>query len=159
VTFEFGKEPLFTKILVPIDGSLNSSRAARVAISLASKFNDRCELVVVGIVPVPPLSVPMRLGHAPPPTSYEEYFAWKEKETLQLVRQIVLKAKDRGLKASGEIEPSVSVVNGIIETAQNKEIDLIVMGTRGLSGFKRLLLGSVSSGVLTHAHCSVLIVR
>ena len=40
-----------------------------------------------------------------------------------------------------------------------EKIDLIVMGTRGMGGFKKMLLGSVSSGVVTHAQCTVLVVR
>jgi hypothetical protein len=42
-----------------------------------------------------------------------------------------------------------------VEYVERKNIDLIVMGTRGRSGFKRLLLGSTASGVVTYAHCPV----
>jgi len=41
----------------------------------------------------------------------------------------------------------------------DEKVDLIVMGSRGLGRFQRLLLGSVSEGVLHHAHCSILVVR
>src|SRR5262249_12494358 len=50
-------------------------------------------------------------------------------------------------------------VDAIIEVAQDIEADLIVLGSHGLSGWKALLLGSVSDGVLHHAPCPVLIVR
>jgi nucleotide-binding universal stress UspA family protein len=47
----------------------------------------------------------------------------------------------------------------ILETAEREKVDWIVMGSRGLSRFKRLLLSSVSDGVLHHALCLVLFVR
>jgi len=43
--------------------------------------------------------------------------------------------------------------------AEKEKVDLIVVGTRGRSGFKKLLLGSVASGVVNYAHCPVLIVK
>jgi nucleotide-binding universal stress UspA family protein len=52
-----------------------------------------------------------------------------------------------------------SVVETIINNADKEGADLIVVGTRGLDGFKKLLIGSVSSGVISHASCPVLIVR
>jgi nucleotide-binding universal stress UspA family protein len=42
---------------------------------------------------------------------------------------------------------------------EDKDVDLIVVGTRGKSGFKKLLLGSVASGVVTYAHCPVMVVK
>ena len=53
----------------------------------------------------------------------------------------------------------LSVIGSIIGYAERENIDLIVVGTRGKSGFKRLLLGSIASGVVTHAHCPVLVVK
>jgi nucleotide-binding universal stress UspA family protein len=50
-------------------------------------------------------------------------------------------------------------VDTILHVAKDRGADLIVLGSRGLGGFKRLLLGSVSNGVLHHAPCPVLIVR
>jgi nucleotide-binding universal stress UspA family protein len=47
----------------------------------------------------------------------------------------------------------------ILEYAEERNIDLIIVGTRGRSGFKRLLLGSVASSVVTYAHCPVMVVK
>jgi nucleotide-binding universal stress UspA family protein len=51
------------------------------------------------------------------------------------------------------------VPDSIIIYAENENVDLIVVGTRGRSGFKKLLLGSVASKVVTYAHCPVLVVK
>jgi nucleotide-binding universal stress UspA family protein len=51
------------------------------------------------------------------------------------------------------------VVTEVTSYANKKEIELIVIGATGKSGLRRLLLGSVSGGVVTHSHCSVLVVR
>ncbi len=53
----------------------------------------------------------------------------------------------------------ISVTGSIVEYAERENMDLIVIGTRGRSAFKRLLLGSIASGVVTHAHCPVMVVR
>lgn len=47
----------------------------------------------------------------------------------------------------------------IVKYAEEKEIDLIVVGTRGRTGIKKILLGSVASGVVTYAHCPVIVVK
>ena len=53
----------------------------------------------------------------------------------------------------------VSVIDSILSYAEDNKIDIIVIGTRGLTGFKRLLVGSVALGVINHARCPVLLVR
>jgi nucleotide-binding universal stress UspA family protein len=70
-------------------------------------------------------------------------------------------AERRGIKSTGEILVSdgESVASAIIDYAKKNQVDLIVVGTRGHSRFKRLVLGSIASGVSSYAHCPVLIVR
>lgn len=53
----------------------------------------------------------------------------------------------------------VPTANSILDYAENQNVDLIVVGTRGNSGIKRLLLGSVASRVVTHASSNVFIVK
>lgn len=53
----------------------------------------------------------------------------------------------------------VSVVGAMIDYAEKERADLIVIGTRGRSGFKKMLLGSVASGVVKYSHCPVLVVK
>jgi nucleotide-binding universal stress UspA family protein len=57
------------------------------------------------------------------------------------------------------IATDTSIVGAIVEYAEREKIDLIVIGTRGRSGFKKLLLGSVPSGVVTYATCPVMVVK
>lgn len=57
------------------------------------------------------------------------------------------------------IEGSISVEGTIVDYAENENIDLIVIDTRGRSGFKRMLLGSVASKVVTYATCPVLVIK
>jgi len=52
-----------------------------------------------------------------------------------------------------------SVIGSIIDYATSRDVDLIVIGTRGRTGLRRFLMGSVANGVVQHAHCPVLLVR
>ena len=62
------------------------------------------------------------------------------------------------LKTQVIVSP-ISVTGSIVQYAERENIDLIVVGTRGRSAFKRLLLGGTASGIVTHAHCPVMVVR
>lgn len=57
------------------------------------------------------------------------------------------------------VEEATSIVGTIVEFAENEMVDLIVVGTRGSTGFRRMLLGSVAQGVVVYSHCPVLVVR
>jgi nucleotide-binding universal stress UspA family protein len=148
---------LFTKILVAVDGSRSSERAARVAVMLAKR--NAAELSVISAIPrhiylyapVPDLGgAPVGLG---------AYYRQVGSDADKRVNEVVSLAKGQGVKAIGRVLKAASVVQSITDYAKSHGIELIVLGTKGSGGFKRLLLGSVSSGVVTHAHCSVMVVR
>lgn len=70
------------------------------------------------------------------------------------------KAKTDNIELKTELINSNRPVDYVIlEYAEEKNIDLIVVGTRGRSGFNKLLLGSVASSVVSYAHCPVMIVK
>ena len=79
---------------------------------------------------------------------------------MDVVGRTVSMAEKKGVKVKPRTsETAGSVIQAITEYAAGEKIDLIVIGTRGLGGFKKMLLGSVSSGVVEHAHCPVFVVR
>jgi nucleotide-binding universal stress UspA family protein len=69
-------------------------------------------------------------------------------------------AEKDGVKFSSEsILDIASAADSIVNYAEGKKVNLIVMGTTGRTGMKRFLLGSVAAGVVAHASCSVLVVK
>ena len=134
--------------MIAVDGSETSLRAAKYGLSIAKKYNS--SLIVVHVIisdiglfgPSLPTHIAALKGHA------EEYLENMKKEAetenIQIVTQIIA---------------STSIVNGLVEYASKEHIDLVVLGTKGKSSIKKLLLGSVASGMVTHSHCPVLVVR
>jgi nucleotide-binding universal stress UspA family protein len=68
-------------------------------------------------------------------------------------------SNDSRLLFRTEVIGSPSAVSGIVAFAEKDNVDLIIIGTRGRSGFRKLLLGSIASGVVTYSHCPVLVVK
>ena len=153
------------KILLPIDGSIPSMKAARYGISLATKF--RSDLI--GLTVIDLMSLPYGYFLIQPGTrSQVDVLEEKRRESKKWLEEVersmldVLKeTEDTRGKFRSEIleDPFSKVENAIIKYAENENVDLIVMGSKGRSGFKRTLLGSVASAVLSYARCPVLIVR
>ena len=139
-------------------GSENAKRAVNAASSLAKQNGS--ELLIIHVVSeaIPAQYSP--IGINTPASDYTDYFKTIEQEGMKLVNEVVQKAKGEGINARGEVLRTISsTVESIVEVSDKEHVDLIVVGTRGFGGFKKLLLGSVSSGVVSHASCSVLIVR
>lgn len=91
-----------SKILVATDGSSNAIRAAHASVVLAA--NLQAELTILCVVPTPNLFVSTRVGHAPPPVSYPEYYRQAEERASKSVEDIVSLAKSQGVKkVSAEI--------------------------------------------------------
>jgi nucleotide-binding universal stress UspA family protein len=156
---------MFKRLLVALDGSENSARASQAALELAEKL--KAELIVLHAVIPPALYYHTEISpEGPviePPTHEKEidlYIEYARRVASGIVDGTVSEAKKRGITVKADIpEATTSVVETVINQAAKENADLIIVGTRGLGGFKKLLLGSVSSGVLDHAHCPVLVVR
>jgi nucleotide-binding universal stress UspA family protein len=146
-----------TRVLVAVDGSDYAKKATKVAVMICKAVN--AELVVFHAIPVPRYSFTAEAGgiYTFPLT---QYFESARKEAQGIVDDAVASAKKAAVRATGLVaDPTYSIVESIIQAAASHSIDLIVLGSRGFSGFKKLLIGSVSSAVVNHAHCSVLVVR
>jgi nucleotide-binding universal stress UspA family protein len=72
---------------------------------------------------------------------------------------LALQNANDNIQFRSKIEESMSVAGTIVEFAENQNMDLIVVGSRGRSGFTKLLLGSVASTVVTYATCPVLVIK
>jgi nucleotide-binding universal stress UspA family protein len=144
---------LLSKILVPIDQSENATRALEYALRLA-KLSAGSKVTVLCVVES--IRHSSRQSHS---NSIDQLEDLLEESAKNYLDDISKKAeKEHGIKIKTMIKRG-RPVNIIIDTAKSEDIDLIVMGSRGLGGFKEMLFGSVSHGVTNHASGSVLIVK
>jgi len=153
-------DQLFSKLLVPIDGSEPSFHAARVGINIANKFNSKIIVLYVVVSPskyeyanltgfITPKQIDMIIENAK-----EEAKNW-----FKRIEDLAKKANPNIKLTATVIVTEESIYGEIIKYVEKEDIDLIVIGTRGRSGIKKLLLGSTASGVLTYASCPVLVTK
>jgi nucleotide-binding universal stress UspA family protein len=143
------QKAIISKILVAIDGSDASMDAADHATSISKEYN--AELYALYVIRA---DVDL---FGPHETS--EFMTKMRDEGEKYLNKVKLKANEKNIEIKAEIISSINIAGGILDYAEENNIDLIVIGTRGRSGFKRLLLGSVASHVITYAHCPVLVVK
>jgi nucleotide-binding universal stress UspA family protein len=137
---------MFKHILVAIDGSTYSQQALPTAIEVARKFNSDVLVHHVG---------EHDRGRS------VVYSSESPAEATRLVADAVKLVRDAGLTAKGHLSDVAAghVAKAIVETATANNIDLIVMGSRGLSDVQGLLLGSVTHKVIQMATIPVLVDR
>lgn len=142
------------RILVPLDGSEWSFRAARYAIKIANMAN--AEIVCVHAV----LNLPyVEYSYSSP--LLPRYLEDSKSEAQKWYDDIKAIAEKSGVtRVTTETLVNISsAADAIINYAETNRLDLIVMGTKGRTGLKKFFLGSVASGVISHAKCPVLVVR
>jgi nucleotide-binding universal stress UspA family protein len=151
----------FSKLLIAIDGSKESMDAAYYAINVSNKFN--AELYAIHVVKDPAYVEMFSFGIYDVETPFQrksslEHISQKAKEWFDEIKE---KANEKNIQLSKAelIGTSTSVEGAIVNYAERNNIDLIVLGTKGYSGIKKLLLGSIASAVLTYAHCPVMVIR
>jgi nucleotide-binding universal stress UspA family protein len=164
------KKRNFSKILVAIDGSEISMKAAVYAISIANrKGNEAGSVQLIGLTIIDLT----KLSSSFFATASGYYGALEIEEKRKEAQQWLDKVKKLAVEENNNnngvnniqfkseiIEDPISKVGSVIvDYTERENVDLIVIGTRGRTGFKKMLLGSVASDVVTYAHCPVLVVK
>ncbi len=143
---------LFRRITVAIDGSANGAAALDTAVDLARHYHS--DLVVLSIAPLAPVYVTAAEPYVPSNVPESELARYRE-----IVDAAVKRAESAGVaNVTGLCDEGV-VVDEVLAHLEQNPTDLLVVGSRGLSAARRLLLGSVSTALVNHAPCPVLVVR
>ena len=148
------------KILIGIDGSDSSFNAANYAIDLSKKFNSGIILLSI---------LPSKIHHGDSSgvfgmvsqSYFNDYKIGAEKWFKEIINQT---ENEDNIEANKKIKTDVittpfSIAASILNYAEERDVDLIVIGTRGKSGIKKMLLGSVASDVVTYSYCPVLVIK
>jgi len=143
---------MLKKILCPVDFSAGSKHAMQVAVRMANEAG--AELLLVHAWYLPPLAV---AGESPFPADTIQLMSDDEEQGLAAAAQ---DATALGAKQVQTLFLSGLPWGQIVEAVQgDRRVDLVVMGTHGRTGLRRIVLGSVAEKVVRHAPCSVLVTR
>jgi nucleotide-binding universal stress UspA family protein len=144
---------MFSRILVAVDGSPFAERALAHAVDLSKKYN--AKLIIVHIV--------LRRFYAVTPSEAGVLATTVFVKEMESEGKKIIQKSEEGAKAAGA-EYESRLVQGvpadeIVKIAQAEKVDLIVIGSRGLTEVRAFLLGSVSDKVSHHSTCPILIVK
>jgi nucleotide-binding universal stress UspA family protein len=163
---------LLKKILVPVDGSEPSDKALKQACNLAEKYDAEVKILnVAGKPAVYAGTYPGMIYPRPYMMGMKGYAfiipTWVEDYSAKLVdtnKVMLEEARKKAEKDHPSLEISTELVTGkpadkIVEVSKEGNFDLIVMGSHGFGGFDKLLLGSVSHGVVNKSECPVFLIK
>ncbi|WP_375037814.1 universal stress protein [Acinetobacter sp. RW6] len=144
---------LYQHILVPIDGSETSMIAMKEAIKLGKALNSK--ITVVQVMALDPFiaDVYVKTGQT------NELIERTRTYLLDILEQAKQEFTNEGITVETKLLEGFVVHEEIIQAAQDLNVDLIVMGSHGRTGVRKLVLGSVAQKVLGESHIPVLIVR
>ena len=141
---------MFSRILVPVDGSDNSYRALDAALLLSEKLG--AEVTAIHVMEDIPVSyvISEKLLR-------EIRDAYKKENQLILSKCSEIATKKRLVVQTKLLQGNPGSI--ILDFCEKEKYDIIIMGSRGMGKFKELVLGSVSSKILHHSSCPVMIIR
>ena len=141
---------MFTKILVPVDGSDNSYKALEAALVLSEKLGSNISVVnVMEQVPITHIESEKLLGEL-----LEAY----KKENQEILSKCSDIAHQKGITIKTVLLQG-NPAPVILDYSKKENFDLVIMGSRGMGKFKELIIGSVSSKIVHHSPCAIMIIR
>jgi len=142
----------FKNILVPYDGSASALRAFNKALEMSRQHDSNLKVVAcLDIANLGGWYIDKRIN--------KDIMKKAKYLTEKLFSQLDGLAKKKSITIDSKIIESNNTVKALISYTKSKNIDLIVMGSSGRGGFDKVLLGSVSNGVMQKAKCPVLIIK
>ena len=144
---------MFKHILVPVDGSSTARQAIDKALAIAEAFKSTVTLVyVIDPYAFTGMGNDFSYGQA----EYLEAATREGQDAIAAARQVF---EAQGIPVNGSVVEGSAIYQAILDTAESIDADLVVMGSHGRRGLEKLVLGSVTAQVLSHAHLCVLVVR
>lgn len=139
---------MYNRILLAVDGSENSLRAAKEAVKLVS-LSPGCNVEVISVADFS--------------KSKSEILHTQGKEELELKRRQKLAPVEELLR-QGKVTYKLKILHGepgptIIDYANKEKVEMVIIGSRGLNALQEMVLGSVSHKVVKRVHCPVMIVK
>jgi nucleotide-binding universal stress UspA family protein len=155
---------LFSRILVPLDGSEHSLKALEQAALIAAKFSGKITLIHVYSLSVQPIMLPEPSTMSSPtiPILTGEELTKIAEATRAAGKRILDDGEEKLRTKKVKVEKILvegHAVQEIVRVANEGNYDLIVIGARGISHIREILLGSVTDGVIHHARCPVLVIK
>jgi nucleotide-binding universal stress UspA family protein len=141
---------MFTKILVPVDGSDNSYRALEAALVLSEKLGSN--ISVVNVMEQVPIT------HIESEKLLSELLEAYKKENQEILSKCSDIARQKGI-AIKTVLLHGNPAPVILDYSKKENFDLVIMGSRGMGKFKELIIGSVSSKIVHHSPCAIMIIR
>ena len=148
---------MFKKILVSLDGSKLAEQILPYAEAQALQFDSR--LVLLQVITVSSAAI---AGVGPVPSSGEiiaEQFNIAEQEAETYLKNIAQSLEAKGVKVEAVTLQGAQLGEGIVDYANNNDIDLIAIATHGRSGLGRAVFGSVADYVLRHSRIPILVIK
>lgn len=144
---------MYRHILVPVDGSVPAGRAVHQARAIACAF--RSEVTLIYVID-PDADNGLAADPSRSPVGHWRSASEQAHEAIGAARQVF---EAQGMFVKGSVVEGHSVHQAILDAAQAVNADLVVMGSHGRRGPEKLMIGSVTAQVLSHAHLPVLVVR
>lgn len=144
---------MYSRILIPTDGSEITRKAVETAVSLAKRMD--AQLFAIAVKEPFPYSAISEVQ----PIAPQEFYDAQEKVARARATAVVEAAREQKVACSGYTVESIHPWEAILDHARDKQCDLIVMASHGRRGVAAVLLGSETQRVLLHSPIPVLVVK